>query len=87
MADQINITFTELTTQKHADVKLSTNLTGKELIDKLKKGRFLHDLQTGETYILHHKRTGVEIGPDISLAQIGVQPNDVITVGVNTRGG
>jgi hypothetical protein len=87
MADQITVTFTELTTQKHADVKLSTNLTGKELIEKLKKGNFLHDLRPGESYILHHRRSGTEIGPNISLAQVGVQPNDVITVGVNTKGG
>ena len=87
MNEKVKVTFTELTSQRHAEVVLSTILTGKDLIEKLRNAKFLAELQRGETYILHHKRSGNEIGPDTSLAQVGIQQNDVITVGVDTRGG
>lgn len=70
----------------HVTAEISNLCTGHDVIQELMRdadglGAFLAPLGTGENYTLSVRRNEREIGPDMTLAEVGVQNGDLIVVG------
>ena len=84
---KIQVTFSDITGSRHAEVTMKSSLTAEAAIQKLLSNNFLSQPEPGQVYTIINSFNQKEIQPNQTFFEAGVQNGDTLIVGILTRGG
>ncbi len=86
-SERIRLVISDFTGTKHADVTLDPSLTAADVVERLVRANFLTESEPGQEYQVSLKFDDTIIAPNQTLANAGIQDDDVLIVGMIVRGG